>query len=145
MKVLFDTSVVIAAIVLVHPRHLECVPWLERVRTGEIQGVISMRSYAECFSTLTNLPLRPRISPAQAQRLITETLSSFEAIALTIEDYQVAIAQMVETGRSGGGVYDALIAQAALKAEVEILLTLNAKDFTRLGEAVSRLVQVPSY
>ncbi len=143
MKVLFDTSVVVAAIVPVHPRHLGCVSWLERVNTGEIQGVISMRSYAECFSTLTNLPLRPRISPTQAQRLITETLSSFEAIALTIKDYQAAIAQMVASGRSGGGVYDALIAQVALKAEVEVLLTLNPKDFTRLGEVVARLVQVP--
>ncbi|MCY6490442.1 type II toxin-antitoxin system VapC family toxin [Leptolyngbya sp. GGD] len=144
VRVLFDTSVVIAAIVPVHPRHSECLPWLEQVKSGEIQGVIAIRSYAKCFSTLTNLPLRPRISPAQAQRLITETLSSFEAIVLTIEDYQAAIAQMVNMGRAGGGVYDALIAQAALKAEVDTLLTLNAKDFTRLGESVSRLVQVPS-
>ena len=103
-----------------------------------------MRSYAECFSSLTNLPIRPRVSPTQAQRLITATLRPFEAIALTIDDYQAAIASMVAAGRSGGGIYDALIAQVALKSQVDVLLTLNERDFTRLGEAVARLVQVPT-
>jgi predicted nucleic acid-binding protein len=47
-------------------------------------------------------------------------------------------------GLSGGIIYDALIAQVALKSEVEILLTLNAKDFLRLGEEIAQLIQVPA-
>jgi predicted nucleic acid-binding protein len=43
----------------------------------------------------------------------------------------------------GGGIFDALIAQAALKASVDRLLTLNPKHFTRLDEAISLLVSVP--
>jgi predicted nucleic acid-binding protein len=43
----------------------------------------------------------------------------------------------------GGGIFDALIAQAALNAGVDILLTLNPNHFTRLGEAIANLVQVP--
>lgn len=43
----------------------------------------------------------------------------------------------------GGGIFDALITQAALKANVEILLTLNPNHFTRLGKAIANLVQVP--
>jgi predicted nucleic acid-binding protein len=43
----------------------------------------------------------------------------------------------------GGSIFDALIAQAALKANVDILLTLNPNHFTRLGEAIANLVQVP--
>jgi predicted nucleic acid-binding protein len=48
---------------------------------------------------------------------------------------------MVSLNLPGGGIYDALIAQAAIKANVDVLLTLNANDFTRLGEDVAQLVQ----
>ena len=37
-----------------------------------------------------------------------------------------------------------LIARAALKVKVDILLTLNPKHFTRLGEPIASLVQDPS-
>jgi hypothetical protein len=43
----------------------------------------------------------------------------------------------------GGGIFDALIAQAALKAEVNVLLTLNPNHFTRLGNVIANIVQVP--
>lgn len=43
----------------------------------------------------------------------------------------------------GGGIFDALIAQAAIKAEVDILLTLNPNHFTRLESAIADIVQVP--
>ncbi|MGH8001108.1 MAG: hypothetical protein ACREPR_17195 [Brasilonema sp.] len=39
-------------------------------------------------------------------------------------------------------LYDALI-QAAIKARVDTLLTLNLNHFTRLGEEMARLVQAP--
>lgn len=68
----------------------------------------------------------------------------FVAIPLTADDYQQAIACMVKLNIPGGGIFDALIAQAALKAEVDILLTLNPNHFTRLGQEVAKLVQVPS-
>ncbi|MEH2037639.1 hypothetical protein [Nostoc sp.] len=40
-------------------------------------------------------------------------------------------------------LFDALIAQAALKAEVDTLLTPNPNHFTRLGNAIAHIVQVP--
>ncbi len=43
---------------------------------------------------------------------------------------------------TGGGVFDAVIAQAALKVSVAHLL-LNPKDCTRLGNEIAVLVQVP--
>jgi predicted nucleic acid-binding protein len=50
---------------------------------------------------------------------------------------------MVALKLPGGSIFDALIAQAALKAKVNHLLTLNAKDFIRLSEKIAILVQVP--
>ena len=51
--------------------------------------------------------------------------------------------KMVSLNLPGGGIYDGLIAEAALKAGVDVLLILNPNDFTRLREDVRQLVQVP--
>lgn len=63
---------------------------------------------------------------------------------LTAEDYQTTIARMVSLNLPGGEIYDVLIAQAALKANVDRLLTLNPNDFVRLGENIASLVQTPT-
>ncbi|MBW4596121.1 MAG: PIN domain-containing protein [Brasilonema angustatum HA4187-MV1] len=144
MKALFDTSVLVAAFEVSHPRHGVCLPWLQRVQEKEIDGYLSTHTLAELYSVLTRLPVKPPISPVIAQRLINENLHLFEAISLTADDYQQAIACMVRLNLPGGGIFDALIAQAALKAEVDILLTLNPSHFTRLGQDLAQRVQVPS-
>jgi predicted nucleic acid-binding protein len=144
MKVLFDTSVFVAAFEVSHPRHGVCLPWLQRVQEKEISGYLSTHTFAELYSVLTRLPVRPTIAPAIAQRLIDENLRLFVAIPLTAHDYQQAIACMVGLKLPGGGIFDALIAQAALKAEVDVLLTLNPGHFTRLGKDLAQMVQVPS-
>lgn len=143
MKVLFDTSVLVAAIVVNHPRHAVCIPWLERATSGVIEGYISTHTLAETYAVLTRLPLSPRIAPELAQRLMAENLRSFKIVPLMSEDYQCAIDTMVNLSLTGGGIYDTLIAQAALKASVNILLTLNPDHFTRLGDEIARRVQTP--
>lgn len=85
-----------------------------------------------------------RISPEQAQDIIDDLTSYLEIIPLLKDDYQAAIAQMVDLKIPGGGIFDALIAQAAVKAKVDKLFTLNPKHFTRLGGEIATLVQVPS-
>ncbi len=51
---------------------------------------------------------------------------------------------MVNNQLPSGGIFDALIAQAALKAEVDVILTLNAKHFVRLGAVIAEKVQQPT-
>jgi len=68
----------------------------------------------------------------------------FVAIPLSADDYKQAIVCMVRLNLPGGGIFDALIAQAALKADVDILLTLNPSHFTRLGQDLAQRVKVPS-
>jgi predicted nucleic acid-binding protein len=144
MKVLFDTSVLVAALEVSHPRHGLCLPWLQRAQAREIDGCISTHTLAELYSVLTRLPVRPIISPAIAQQLITANLSGFETIALVGEDYHHVIEQLVSLNLPGGGIYDGLIAQAAIKAQADQLLTLNPAHFTRLSKNLVSLVQVPS-
>lgn len=75
--------------------------------------------------------------------LLTDLTEYLESVPLTSKDYQKAIARMTNLQLIGGGVFDALIAQAALKAGVDKLLTWNPKDFIRLGNEIAVLVKVP--
>jgi len=60
-------------------------------------------------------------------------------VALTSDDYAAVVANMAELGITGGAIYDAPIARAARKADVDRLLTFNPRDFKRVwpeGETV---------
>ena len=143
MKVLFDTSVLVAGAIEDHPKNPESVLWLQRAKSEEIEGFVSTHTLAELYAILTRFPRSPRISPTLAQHLIRENLKEFNRVVLTAEDYRETIDLMVSLNLPGAGIYDALIAKAAIKARVDLLLTLNPNDFTRLGEDLARLVRVP--
>lgn len=142
MRVLLDTSTLVAALVRSHPRHAEARPWLARAQAGELELVIAAHSLAELHATLTVLPVRPKISPETAGRLREENLpASTEVVALAAQQYQEVVRRMIELGLAGGVVYDALIAKAAEIAKVDRLVTLNEADFLRAwpegGETIS--------
>lgn len=133
MKILFDTSVFVAALVQPHPRHAAAMPWMRRAKAGEFDIIIAAHTLAELYAVLTTLPVSPRISPAMALRLIRENVeSAATAITLTAADYSSVLRGLGELGLSGGIVYDALILKAAQKARADRLLTFNVSDFRRL-------------
>ena len=144
MKVLFDTSVLVAAIVEAHPRHSQAASWLKRAKSQEIEYLAACHTLAELYSTLSGLPARPRISPADAWRLVQENVSgSARLIALSAADYAATLQRAAEKGLSGGVIYDALIARAAEKAGADRLLTLNESDFRRVWPEGESLLVVP--
>lgn len=63
MKVLLDTSVLVAGMVEAHPYHAQGMRWLKRVIQGEIQGIVAAHTLAELYAVLTALPVEPRIAP----------------------------------------------------------------------------------
>ncbi|BAY06215.1 type II toxin-antitoxin system VapC family toxin [Anabaena sp. PCC 7938] len=91
IKVLFDTSVIVAGLWLEHPEHQKCLPWLQQVQTQAIQGIICTRTLAELYRVLTSLPIKPRLSPRITKQLIDTNLKHFEIIPLTTEDYQQVV------------------------------------------------------
>ena len=145
MKVLFDTSVIFAASLPQHPSHTPCFIQLQAAKLAQIKGYLSTHSLAELYSVLTRMPSQPRISPQDAKQLIENKLKYLEAVVLDKADYQAAIAQMTALNLPGGGIFDALIAQAALKVSAERLLTLNPKHFTRFGTELAQIVYVPQF
>jgi predicted nucleic acid-binding protein len=117
VKVLFDTSVLIAALVVSHPQHAICFPRLKASESKQVEGFISTHSLAETYSVITRLPVQPRIAPEQAQSIITDISQHLNTIPLLSDNYLAAIAQMAALNLPGGGIFDALIAQAALKLD----------------------------
>jgi predicted nucleic acid-binding protein len=144
MKTLFDTSTIVSGIVESHPMHSKCLPWLQRARAGDFECVVVSHTLAETYAVLTTLPVKPRISPLVAQRLINTNLEAIARIVpLTIADYRTTIERMAERGLSGGTVYDALIAAVARRLSVDKLLTLNPHDFHRVWPEGKQVIITP--
>ena len=59
------------------------------------------------------------------------------------DDYRAVLEHLSQTGIVGGATYDALIVYAALKATVDQLVTLNAKDFHRVYPNLSEQIVAP--
>jgi predicted nucleic acid-binding protein len=134
MKIFFDTSILIAATVSKHPAHSRAFPWLSRARNGTFAWGIAAHSLAEMYAIFTTLPVKPRISPRLAHRIIQENIeSSAKVMSLTPHEYARVLAVLSEHELAGGIIYDALIFQAALKFRADQLLTLNQRDFQRLA------------
>jgi predicted nucleic acid-binding protein len=144
VRVLFDTSVLLAALIQPHPNHDIALPWLKRAKDREIEMTVSAHSLAELYAVLSTLPVSPRILPAVALRLIRENIeSAASVIALSASDYWSVLKGLGKIGFSGGIVYDALILRAALKARADQLVTFNVKDFRRLSADTDITITAP--
>ncbi len=133
MRILLDTSTLVAALVKTHPAHSRALPWLQRVIDNVDTGVVAAHSLAELYTTLTTFPIQPRISAKIANELIQQNVCTvFEIISLSKQDYVTVIENLSKSGIVGGVTYDALILQAAIKAQVELVVTFNKKDFRRI-------------
>ena len=133
MKVLLDTATLIAAMLPDHVHHSDACPWLAQGKAGAFEFFASAHSLAEVYAVLTRLPRTPRISPADAWKLLEENVTSCATLlALSGSDYADLIAELSHRRVLGGTVYDAVIAKAAELAQVDRLVTLNEADFQRV-------------
>ena len=144
MKVFFDTSVLVAAMVEAHPYHTRAFLWLRRSQSREMPFYISSHTLAEAYAVLTTLPFSPRISPGTAWRLLHENImGKAHIVALSSADYRTVIRAASELGISGGAIYDALIARAARKAGADKLLTFDVEDFAQVWPEGGGIIASP--
>ena len=132
MRTLFDTSVVVAALVDQLGTHQAAFREFRRHSSGENAGFCSTHALAEIYATLTALPLQRRISPDDARRLLEETvLARLAVVPLGSADYRAVLRQVADQGLGSGAIYDALHAHCARKEGVDQILTYNVADFER--------------
>ena len=144
MKTLFDTSVIVAGIVEAHPMHYRAFHWIKQAKDGKLELVIAAHTIAESYAVLSSLPIKPRISPLVARKLLHENIESIcKIVSLTPAEYLHTINRLSEIGLSGGVTYDALIARAAQKSRVERLVTLNVQDFRRVWPEGENIIVAP--
>lgn len=134
MKVLLDTSVLVAAVVEQHQSHENSYAALDRVQRGKDEGSVSAHSLAEMYAVLTKLPPPFRHTPEQACLSIEENVTRhFQISALEASDYVALVREAALAGIQGGTVYDSIVLRCALKSKVQRMLTLNLKHFQNLA------------
>lgn len=144
MKILLDTSVLVAAMVEAHPAHEKALPWLQRIKKGSDTGLVSAHSVAELYAILTTLPMKPRISPVVAYDLIQRNVYELcEVLPLSAEDYGTIIKHLSENEIAGGVTYDAVILYAAIKGKADRVVTLNESDFRRIYPQMAEQIIAP--
>lgn len=145
MRLLFDTSTLIAALVEEHPAHSIAYPWLRSVKAGHHVGLLSAHSLAELYSKLTRIPFAGGPLPAVKVQQIIETDIDpvFEVISLSGDDYLTVVKHLAQQNLVGGIIFDALIFYAAVKAEADQLLTLNPKHFRQIYPQFAERVVAP--
>ncbi len=144
MRILFDTSLLVAAVVEGHPAHALALPWLQRAKDKTDAGVVAAHSLAEMYAILTRLPVRPPIPPDMAREVIqVNVLNTCEVVALSAADYVTLLDHLAGLGIAGGASYDALLLHAAAKAGVDQVITLNAHDFRRVYPALADKIVSP--
>ena len=133
MRVLFDTSVLVPAVVDQLANHEAALEALLRYTVGRHAGYCSTHALAECYATLTAWPLPRRGLPAEARQLVEESLlGRLTAVPLTQADYLDALRRVSDRGLGTGVVYDALHVRCAEGIPADRILTWNLTDFERL-------------
>jgi predicted nucleic acid-binding protein len=134
MKVLFDTSVLVSAMVDQLPRHQPALDCFVRYTSGRQSAICSTHALAETYATLTALPLPRRIAPDEARKLIeANLLSRLTVVELSRQDYESAIRRSAELGLSSGIIYDALHLSCSERSGCQRLYTYNSAHFMTLN------------
>ena len=113
------------------------------LRFGKAEACYRADCLTEIYGTLTGMPPPRRVGGAEALLFLDDVQSNLSVITLTDADYVEAIRSAASQSVYGGGIYDALLAQCALKANAEAIYTLNAKHFLRLSPRIASLVKAP--
>jgi predicted nucleic acid-binding protein len=143
MKVCFDTSVVVPALVQTHPSHTRALVWVEAASGKKMEGMIAWHGLAETWSVLTRLPLVPAVTARAAEKLLERLISRLKPLNMSPPVYREAIRRSTERGVRSGALFDALHLVAAERAGADVFLTLNPGDFERLATPGGLRIVVP--
>lgn len=136
MKVLLDTSTLVAGLLTDHVHYAAADAWLNKARIGAFEFFVSGHGIAEAYSNLTRMPRKPPIKPDDAVQMLDDNVLRFaQILTLNGSDYVGLVNDLSRRALIGGIVYDGVIARAAELAQVDRLVTLNVRHFQRVWPA----------
>ena len=133
MRVVLDTSCLVAAALTQHEHHTATLADLTRRRAAGHVFVIAAHALVEAYAVLTRLPPPHRVSPSDALAVLDRNWGTLETAALTGAESWRVVRQHAAAGVGGGRVYDGQIAACARKAKAEEVLTWNVRHFDYAG------------
>lgn len=132
-RIAIDTSVLVAALQSWHEAHEPAVEALGRA-LEDSPVVVPLHALVETYSVLTRMPKPRRLSPRTVFDLLDRTLrGKADFASLDGAGALDLLAAFRDRELAGGSVYDAVIAEAALRAGARRLLTLNREHFERVA------------
>src|SRR5207245_72412 len=141
MKGFFDTSVLVP---LFYRDHVYHGPSQELfIQFTQSTGCCGAHSLAEVYSTLTRMPGKHRISGEQAMLFIGNIRERLSIVALSGDEYADALGASAALGIVGGGIYDAMLAHCAIKAQAEDIYSWNGRHYSQCGQEVTRRLRTP--
>lgn len=141
MKAFFDTSALVPVFYGDHVHHPASLARF--IQFDRAAGCCAAHSLAEVYSTLTRMPGKHRISAEQAMLFIGSIRERLSIVALSGDEYADALQAAAALGIVGGGIYDALLAQCAIKAGAETIYSWNARQYGLCGPEVTRRLRTP--
>lgn len=141
MKYFYDTSVLLPAFLEDHEHHEASLRAF--LKADKKLGCCGAHSLPELYATFTRLPGKHRLSGDQVLLFLENVRERLTIVALSAEDYFLAVKESAAAGIVGGTVYDSLLARCALKAGAEVLFTWNAKHFQQFSPEVSKRLKIP--
>jgi len=140
--VAIDTSVLVAGIIAAHASHVPAKQWLDAIDRRDFDAIVCTHALAELYAVLTRIP--GGLSPAEAQVTVSNLPNRMRVVPLTAGAYVAAIERCSTRALKSGVIFDALHLVAAERSGAVALLTFNPSDFTRLVQADSPKIVVPS-
>jgi predicted nucleic acid-binding protein len=141
MKGFFDTSVLVPVFYGSHVHHPASLELF--IQFDKSTGCCGAHSLAEVYSTLTRMPGKHRISGEQAMLFIGSIRERLSIISLSGNEYADALQASSALGIVGGGIYDAMLAHCALKAQAETIYSWNGRHYAQCGPEVTKRLRTP--
>src|SRR5687767_7889956 len=111
MRVVLDTSVLVASILADHVHHERAIWWLA-VRP-ELELCASWHAMAETWATLTRIPIAAPIAPSAAGEVVARLETRLRMLQPSPKVYREAIRRCSGRGVRSGVIFDALHLVAA--------------------------------
>ena len=137
MKLFFDTSVLVPVFLTKHVHHPASKAAFQQGRREDRS--CGAHSLAEFYATFTGFTNKFSADSDDVLVSIGEILERVSIVALTADEYVLAIQDAARDGVTGATIYDALLARSAIKAQADVIYTWNLKHFQQFPEIRSRV------